>query len=82
MIAYWIRKERIMYKLKDYFKRNPSAVFVISFMVLLVNSCIFLIKKNEDMAERFANWGFTLLIIGLILKIIEFKRHNGNIDVK
>lgn len=65
-----------MFKLKEHFKRNPSAVFVISFMILLVNSCIFLIMKIEGLAEGFANWGFTLLIIGLILKIIEFKRYN------
>lgn len=57
-----------------YLKGNHGSDFILLFMVLLVCSTILLIFKKEDIAEKLANYGYVLLIIGVILKFIEFNK--------
>lgn len=69
-----IGENSIISKVVKYFKKTPGSIFVLMFMILLVFSAVLLILKKEDIAEKFANWGFVFLIIGVIFKIFEFKK--------
>jgi hypothetical protein len=70
-------KEKLKRKIAlflDYLKQNPGSGFVILFVILLIICAFLLIGKNEKAAENVANWAYLFLVIGVITKVIEFKR--------
>ncbi len=55
-----------------YHKTNLSSAFILDFMLLLVLCATLLMFKTEWLAERIANLAYFLLVIGVVMKFIQF----------
>ena len=58
----------------NYLKKNPGSGFVLGFIVLLVGCAFLLIFKQERLAEHLANWAYSFLVIGVIIKFVRMIR--------
>lgn len=62
-------------KIKKYLKDNPGAPFVIGFQLLLVVCAGLLIQGNSVMANEVAVYAYFSLVIGVVLQLIAYLRH-------
>ena len=56
--------------LKEYFRENWGAPFIIVFMVLLVVAAVFLGLGLEFLAERLAEFAYYFLVVGVVLQLV------------
>jgi len=56
--------------LKEYFRENWGAPFIIVFMVLLVVAAVFLGLGFEFLAERLAEFAYYFLVVGVVLQLV------------
>jgi fumarate reductase subunit C len=62
-------------KIKNYFGRNPEALFIVGFQVLLLVCAGLLISGSSFWAEGVAVVAYFSLVIGVVLQLISFLRH-------
>lgn len=56
--------------LKEYFRENWGAPFIVVFMVLLVVAAVFLGLGLEFLAERLAEFAYYFLVVGVVLQLV------------
>jgi len=56
--------------LKEYFRENWGAPFIIVFMVLLIVAAVFLGLGFEFLAERLAEFAYYFLVVGVVLQLV------------
>ncbi|MFQ6080479.1 MAG: hypothetical protein ACE5OW_02285 [Candidatus Bathyarchaeia archaeon] len=61
-------------KIKKYFKRNPGAIFVLAFQILLIAAAITPIDGNQSLTNEIAIYGYYSLVVGIMLQFITFLR--------
>ena len=72
----------ICYFIIYYFKSNPTALFIIGSMVLLMSGVFLLIAEIEKASESLANWAYLLLVIGVLIELnqqINFVRGSSKL---
>jgi asparagine N-glycosylation enzyme membrane subunit Stt3 len=62
-------------RIKNYFRRNPEALFIVGFQVLLLVCAGLLISGYSFWAEGVAVVAYFSLVIGVVLQLISFLRH-------
>lgn len=67
-------KAKIDDKVKEYFKSNYGAPFIIAFMLLLIIAAVNLAIDNKDMADQLAVYAYYMLVIGVVGQIIAYIR--------
>ena len=67
--------KRYLPRIKNYFRRNPVALFIIGFQILLIVCAGLLISGNSFWAEGVAVVAYFSLVIGVVLQLISFLRH-------
>jgi len=65
---------RIPPKIKNYFRNNPGALFIIGFQVLLLVCAGLLFQGNSVLVDEVAVCAYFLLVIGVVLQLIFFVR--------
>lgn len=73
---------KISPKIKEYFKDNPGAPFVIGFQLLLVVCAGLLIQGSLAMANEAATYAYLLLVVGVVLQFIAYVRHRNEAEEK
>lgn len=61
-------------RIREYFRENPGAIFLLAFQALLMTAAITLIDGNQSLANEIAMCGYYLLLVGVILHFIIFLR--------
>lgn len=61
-----------LYKIKNYFRRNLGAPFIIGFQISLIVCAGLLISGGSVLANAVANAAYFLLVIGVILQSISY----------
>ena len=71
-------------QLKDYFRSNPGAPFILAFMVLLLSAAALLTAGRQREADNVANYAFYALVVGIVIQIgvavREERRHSHRRD--
>jgi hypothetical protein len=71
-------------QLKDYFKANPGAPFILAFMTLLISAGALLTTGRPNEADNFANCAFYSLVVGIAIQIgvviRESRKHSHSSD--
>ncbi len=62
-------------RIMKYFRRNPTALFIMGFQILLLACAGLLISDNSFWAEGVAVVAYFSLVIGVVLQLISFLRH-------
>ena len=62
-------------RIKNYFRRNPGALFIVGFQVLLLVCAGLLFSGYSSWAEGVAVVAYFSLVIGVVLQLISFLRH-------
>lgn len=73
---------RVPLKMKEYFKDNPGALFVLGFQLLLVACAGLLIQGSLAVANEIATYAFFLLVVGVILQFVAHLRHRNDAEEK
>lgn len=60
-------------KIERYFFRNPGALFIIVFDVLIV-SCAFLLIQENPLVDDVAVFAYCFLVVGVVLQAVAFLR--------
>jgi hypothetical protein len=55
--------------LKDYFKANPGAPFILAFMILLLSAGSLLATGRPNEANNVANYAFYSLVLGIAIQV-------------
>ena len=63
-------------RIVSYLKKNPGALFIISFQIMLVTCAILMASGNETAANELAIYAFYALVIGVILQFAAFLKHD------
>jgi hypothetical protein len=71
---------KVRLKIKEYFKDNPGAPFVIGFQLLLVVCAGLLIQGSSVIANEVATYAYFLLVVGVVLQLIAYVRHRNNAE--
>ena len=58
---------------RNYFERNPGALFVIVFQVLVL-ACAFLLNRGSPIVDDVAVLGYGFLVVGVVLQAAGFIR--------
>ena len=66
-------KNRLQW-LKQYFKTNPGALFIVAFQILLVSAGVLLASGNSAAANEAANYAFYSLVIGVAMYAAQLIR--------
>jgi len=66
--------------LKEYFRENWGAPFIIVFMVLLIVAAVFLALGFEFLAERLAEFAYYFLVAGVVLQLVVVIKEERNED--
>lgn len=61
-------------RVRQFFRENPGAVFVLGFQVLLLACAFLLVFGMVSLAEGFAVGAFFLLVVGVVLQLVCFVR--------
>ncbi len=56
-------------RLRNYFRANPGALFIIAFQVLLVSAAVLLVSGNSSAANEAAIYAFYALVIGIAIQV-------------
>jgi hypothetical protein len=56
-----------------FFKKNPSAVFVVGFQVLLIIAVVLLVLSSP-LAEAVGNVAYFVLVAGVVLQLVSYLR--------
>ena len=56
-----------------FFKKNPSAVFVVGFQVLLIIAVVLLVLSSP-WAEAVGNVAYFVLVAGVVLQLVSYSR--------
>lgn len=62
-------------RIKRYLRENPGASFIIGFQILLLVCAGLLILGNSVWAEEVAAVAYFSMVIGVILQLMSFLRH-------
>jgi len=54
---------------KEHFRSNPGALFILAFQVLLVSATVFLVHGDSSFADQIAIYAFYALVIGIAVQI-------------
>ena len=63
-------------RIVGYLKKNPGALLIISFQIMLVTCAILIASGNETAANELAIYAFYALVIGVILQFVASLRHD------
>jgi len=66
---------KIIPRAKRYFRENPGAALVMGFQILLLICASLLIRGNSALANEVAVYAYYLLIVGVVLQLVSFVRH-------
>jgi hypothetical protein len=69
-------------RIKRYLKDNPAASFIIGFQVLLLVCAGLLILGNSVWADGLAIVAYFSLVIGVVLQLVSFFRHEKESERK
>lgn len=58
-------------KVKRYFVRNPGALFIVVFDVLIL-TCAFLLVKESSLVSDVAVFAYCFLVVGVVLQAVAF----------
>jgi len=73
---------RVPPKIKNYFKNNPGAPFVIGFQLLLIVCAGLLIQGSSAVANDVATYAYFLLVIGVVLQFVVYLKHRNEVKEK
>ena len=54
--------------------RNPGAIFIVGFQVLLISAAVALINGNSLLANEVAVYSYYSLVMGVVLQLASFVR--------
>lgn len=66
--------KKIIKKAQTYIKKRPSAILIISFILLFIISA-FLLVEQKKIAEYIANAAYCLLIIGVGIEVYQMIKY-------
>lgn len=66
-----VKREKIRH-LKEYFRENLGAPFIIAFMALLLTSAVFLLLGISEVSDRLATIAYFMLIAGVLLQMVSY----------
>ena len=66
---------KYLYRIKNYFRLNPQALFIVGFQILLLGSAGLLSSGNSFWADGVAVVAYFSLVIGIVLQLISLIRH-------
>lgn len=69
-------------RIKRYVKDNPGAPLVIGFQILLLVCAGLLIQGNSVLADRVAIGAYFSVVIGVVLQLVSFVRHQKEVEVE
>ena len=75
-------RARVPLRMKDYFKDNFGAPFVLGFQLLLVICAGLLIQGSMAVANEIATYAYSLLVVGVILQFVAHVRHRNDAEEK
>lgn len=58
-------------KIERYFIRNPGALFIIVFDVLIL-ACAFLLIQGNPLVDNVAVFAYCFLVVGVVLQAVAF----------
>jgi len=58
-------------KIERYFIRNPGALFIIVFDVLIL-TCAFLLIQGNPLVDNVAVFAYCFLVVGVVLQAVAF----------
>ena len=64
-------------KIKRYFIRNPGALFIIVFDVLIL-TCAFLLIQENPLVDGVAVFAYCFLVVGVVLQAVAFLQDKGS----
>lgn len=67
-------------KIERYFIRNPGALFIIVFDVLIL-TCAFLLIRGNPLVDNVAVFAYCFLVIGVVLQAVVFLKDKKSKDV-
>lgn len=63
------------HRIKQYLKENWGALFIITFMILLIIAAIYLSIGNEAYANDIAIYAYYALVIGVLLQLASYIKY-------
>ncbi len=63
-------------QLLSYFKENPSAIFILDFILLLMFAALLLIYRREREANLVAEYAYFILVAGVLVQLVQYVREN------
>ena len=63
-------------KIKKYFFRNPGALFIIVFQVLIL-TCALLLAQGNSLVNDVAVFAYCFLVVGVVLQAVGFVREKA-----
>lgn len=73
---------KIVLRIRRYLRENPGAPFIVAFQMLLLVCAGLLISGSSGIANEVAVWAYYSLVVGLVLQLVSFVRHNRGNDNK
>lgn len=67
-------------KIERYFIRNPGALFIIVFDVLIL-TCAFLLIQGNPLVDNVAVLAYCFLVVGVVLQAVVFLKDKKSKDV-
>lgn len=65
-------------RVRQFFRRNPGAIPIVGFQILLLASAGLLIASLSDLAEGVAVAAYFTLLAGVVLQLVfSVRSHNG-----
>jgi len=81
LIALKLIKEPTLFPIHEglieYLKREPQALLIIQFILLLTCSAVFLTHGNYFLSERFAECAYLFLVVGVLTTLITTIRQKN-----
>lgn len=66
----------------SYFTENPSAIFVVNFIALLMLAAVLLIYKKEAEANIVAEYAYFVLVTGVLIQLVQYIREKPKAEAQ
>lgn len=77
-----VGSNKIVVKVKGYFKENWGSPFILGFMLLLIVTAVSLSAGLSSLADVVAVYGFYSLVVGVFLQLASFMKYRGKTDTE
>ena len=77
-----VGSNKIVVKVKGYFKENWGSPFIVGFMLLLIAAAVSLSAGVSSLADVVAVYAFYALVAGFFLQLASFLKYRGKSDTE